>query len=43
MSVRIYRGQIISERYRSNDLTINPAKGKKLTNVRAAGSTKTSS
>lgn len=36
--VRIYRGQIIGEHCRSNDLAVNPAKGKHLTNVRAAGS-----
>jgi GTP-binding protein len=33
----IYRGQIIGEHCRDNDLTVNPAKGKKLTNIRAAG------
>lgn len=36
--VRIYKGQIVGEHCRSNDLTVNPAKGKKLTNIRAAGS-----
>ncbi len=36
--VRIYKGQIIGEHARSNDLTVNPAKGKKLTNMRASGS-----
>ena len=35
---RIYRGQIIGEHCRANDLVVNPAKGKKLTNMRAAGS-----
>ncbi len=35
---RIYRGQIIGEHCRDNDLVVNPAKGKKLTNMRAAGS-----
>ena len=35
---RIYRGQIIGEHSRDNDLVVNPAKGKKLTNMRAAGS-----
>lgn len=35
---RIYRGQIIGEHCRDNDLVVNPAKGKKLTNIRAAGS-----
>ena len=31
-------GQILGEHSRDNDLTVNPLKGKKLTNVRAAGS-----
>ncbi len=35
---RVYRGQVIGEHCRSNDLDVNPAKGKKLTNIRAAGS-----
>lgn len=34
----LYPGQIIGEHCRSGDLVVNPAKGKKLTNVRAAGS-----
>ena len=34
----IYRGQIIGEHCRDNDLLVNPAKGKQLTNMRAAGS-----
>jgi GTP-binding protein len=34
----IYQGQIIGEHCRDNDLMVNPAKGKKLTNIRAAGS-----
>ncbi len=34
----LYQGQIIGENSRSADLVVNPAKGKKLTNVRAAGS-----
>ncbi|OPZ29958.1 MAG: GTP-binding protein TypA/BipA [Lentisphaerae bacterium ADurb.BinA184] len=34
----VYVGQIVGEHCRDNDLTVNPAKGKKLTNVRAAGS-----
>jgi GTP-binding protein len=33
----IYRGQIIGEHCRDNDLQVNPGKGKKLTNIRAAG------
>ena len=36
--VDLYAGQIIGENCRSGDLVVNPAKGKKLTNVRAAGS-----
>jgi GTP-binding protein len=34
----IYEGMIIGENSRENDLTVNPAKEKKLTNIRAAGS-----
>ena len=34
----LYPGQIVGENCRSGDLVVNPAKGKKLTNVRAAGS-----
>ncbi len=33
-----YRGQIVGEHCRENDLVVNPAKAKKLTNMRAAGS-----
>ena len=36
--VDVYAGQIIGENAREHDLKVNPAKGKKLTNVRAAGS-----
>ncbi|MBM4143812.1 MAG: translational GTPase TypA [Lentisphaerae bacterium] len=36
--VRVYRGQIVGQHSRENDLVVNPAKGKQLTNVRAAGS-----
>ena len=36
--VRIQKGQIVGEHCRDNDLTVNPAKGKQLTNIRAAGS-----
>ena len=36
--VNVYRGQIVGEHARDNDLAVNPAKGKQLTNVRAAGS-----
>jgi len=35
---RVYVGQVIGEHCRENDLTVNPAKGKQLTNIRAAGS-----
>ncbi len=34
----VYGGQIIGLHARANDLVVNPCKGKKLTNVRAAGS-----
>jgi len=34
----LYQGQIIGEHCRSVDLVVNPAKGKKLTNMRASGS-----
>jgi len=34
----VYRGQLVGEHSRDNDLLVNPAKGKKLTNMRAAGS-----
>ena len=36
--VPLYTGQVIGEHCRSADLVVNPAKGKKLTNVRASGS-----
>jgi GTP-binding protein len=36
--VKVYEGQIIGERSRDGDLVVNPAKGKKLTNMRASGS-----
>jgi GTP-binding protein len=35
---KVYEGQIIGEHSREIDLVVNPAKGKKLTNMRAAGS-----
>ncbi len=35
---QVYAGQIIGEHSRAGDLVVNPAKGKKLTNMRAAGS-----
>ncbi|MFP4560099.1 MAG: translational GTPase TypA [Thiohalorhabdus sp.] len=34
----VYEGQIVGRHVRDNDLTVNPFKGKQLTNVRAAGS-----
>ncbi len=36
--VPLYPGQIIGEHSRPSDLVVNPAKGKKLTNMRASGS-----
>ncbi len=36
--VKVYRGQITGEHSRDNDLAVNPAKGKQLTNMRASGS-----
>jgi GTP-binding protein len=35
--VKVYKGQIVGEHARDNDLAVNPAKGKQLTNVRASG------
>ncbi len=35
--IQVYRGMIIGEHSRGNDLEVNPLKGKKLTNVRASG------
>ncbi|MEP3475086.1 MAG: translational GTPase TypA [Hyphomicrobiales bacterium] len=35
--VRVYEGMIVGEHTRGNDLEVNVIKGKKLTNVRAAG------
>ena len=35
---KVYGGQVIGEHSRENDLVVNPSKGKKLTNMRAAGS-----
>src|SRR5688572_11568619 len=35
---QVYMGQIVGIHARDNDLVVNPLKGKKLTNVRAAGS-----
>ncbi|MCB1581912.1 MAG: translational GTPase TypA [Marinicella sp.] len=36
-NVDVYEGQVIGIHSRDNDLTVNPLKGKQLTNVRAAG------
>lgn len=36
-AVEIYEGMIIGEHSRDNDLTVNPCKEKKLTNMRASG------
>jgi GTP-binding protein len=36
--VKVYKGQIIGENARAADMVVNPAKGKKLTNMRASGS-----
>jgi GTP-binding protein len=35
---QVYEGQVVGIHSRDNDLVVNPLKGKKLTNVRAAGS-----
>ena len=35
--VDVYEGQIVGVHSRSNDLVVNPIKGKQLTNVRASG------
>ncbi|MBS1269433.1 MAG: GTP-binding protein TypA/BipA [Gammaproteobacteria bacterium] len=34
---KVYAGQIVGKHVRPNDLTVNPMKGKQLSNVRAAG------
>ncbi len=34
---RVYRGMIVGEHSRNNDLEVNPLKAKQLTNIRAAG------
>jgi GTP-binding protein len=36
--IKVYGGLIVGEHCRENDLVVNPCKGKKLTNMRAAGS-----
>jgi GTP-binding protein len=35
---QVYEGQIVGRNRRENDLTVNPIKGKQLTNIRASGS-----
>ncbi len=35
---KVYAGQVLGEHCRAGDLVVNPAKGKKLTNMRASGS-----
>jgi GTP-binding protein len=37
-SEEVYEGQVVGIHSRDNDLTVNPLKGKQLTNIRAAGS-----
>jgi GTP-binding protein len=37
-AVNVYKGQIVGEHCRLNDLVVNPGKEKKLSNMRAAGS-----
>jgi len=37
-ATKVYEGMIIGEYNQGADLTVNPIKGKKLTNVRASGS-----
>ena len=36
--VKVYAGQIVGFHSRENDIVVNPCRGKKLTNIRAAGS-----
>ena len=36
-NIEVYEGQIVGLHSRGNDLTVNPIKGKQLTNVRASG------
>ena len=38
---QVYQGMIVGEHTRDNDLEVNVLKGKKLTNVRAAGKDET--
>jgi GTP-binding protein len=34
---KVYEGQVVGEHCKENDISVNPAKSKQLTNVRAAG------
>ncbi|OGF54734.1 MAG: GTP-binding protein TypA [Candidatus Fraserbacteria bacterium RBG_16_55_9] len=36
--IQVYEGMVLGQSSRNNDLEVNPAKGKKLSNMRAAGS-----
>ena len=36
--VQVYEGMIVGEHSRDNDLTVNPCKGKRLSNMRSSGS-----
>ena len=36
--VKVYEGQLVGQHAKDNDLTVNPGKEKKLTNLRASGS-----
>ena len=36
--MQVYEGEIIGDNSREGDMTVNPCKGKKLTNMRASGS-----
>ena len=36
-SQMVYEGQVVGIHSRDNDLTVNPLKGKQLTNIRASG------
>jgi GTP-binding protein len=36
--VKVYKGQIVGEHCRNNDLVVNPGRAKQMTNMRAAGS-----
>lgn len=36
--IEVYEGMLVGENARDNDMTVNPCREKKLTNIRAAGS-----